>query len=199
MYKIVNNRSPEYLSNLLPSVLGDTHQYNLRNNTNIRNFNCRTALFSKSFFPSTISLWNNLDPLVKNSTTINEFTFKVKKKYTPPQPPIWYSLGDRKLSVILCKLRNNCSNLNDDLYHSNLSNSRSCSCGVSIEHTFHFFFECQKYDRERRILFESLRTLDLFPITLDILLSGNIEKTSAINKQLLEAVLLFIQQTKRFS
>ena len=34
MYKIIKNETPSYLNDLLPSLVNDVNNYNLRNNTN---------------------------------------------------------------------------------------------------------------------------------------------------------------------
>ena len=64
-----------------------------------------------------MSLWNNLDETVRNSSTINSFKDNVKSVYSNLQiVPPYYIKGHRKLSVIHARLRNNCSNLKHDLY-----------------------------------------------------------------------------------
>ena len=59
-YKMFNSMTPSYLSSMIPSRVGDTTTYPLRNSGNIRNIPCRSQLLSNSFLPSTISSWNTL-------------------------------------------------------------------------------------------------------------------------------------------
>jgi hypothetical protein len=47
--------------------------YNLRNSLQYRVPRCRLETFSKSFFPSTIRLWNSLEPNFKSIQTISKF------------------------------------------------------------------------------------------------------------------------------
>jgi hypothetical protein len=64
-FKIENNMAPTYLSDCLPTIIGETVTCNLRNNDDYRTQRCRLQTSSKSFFPSTIKLWNSLPDSVK--------------------------------------------------------------------------------------------------------------------------------------
>ncbi len=57
-FKIINNRTPSYLTDLIPQQTQS--RYNLRNASNIPLIPCRTQLYSNSYFPSTIREWNRL-------------------------------------------------------------------------------------------------------------------------------------------
>jgi hypothetical protein len=59
-HKMVNKTVPEYLSNLVPSSFGQTHQYSIRNNANLVLVHSRTAYYINIFLPSTVRLWNEL-------------------------------------------------------------------------------------------------------------------------------------------
>ena len=54
-YKMVHSITPSYLTTLIPSRIGDTTSYSLRNSVNLRDIPCRTQLLSIFFIPSTIS------------------------------------------------------------------------------------------------------------------------------------------------
>jgi hypothetical protein len=49
-HKMVNKTVPKYLSNLVPSSFGQTHQYSTRNNYNLVHVHSRTAYCNNSFF-----------------------------------------------------------------------------------------------------------------------------------------------------
>ena len=53
MYKIIKNESPSYLNDLLPSLVNDVSNYNLRNNTDYDLPFCRLCSYETSNFPST--------------------------------------------------------------------------------------------------------------------------------------------------
>ena len=77
-YKIEHNMAPTYLSDCLPTSIGETVTYNLRNNDDYRSQRCRLQTSSKSFFPSTIKLWNSLPNSVKSLPTFS----KLKKNHS---------------------------------------------------------------------------------------------------------------------
>jgi hypothetical protein len=61
-YKIYNNLTPEYLSDLIPPTVSETSNYYLGiNSQNVCQQANRLALLQQSFFPSTIKLRNTLD------------------------------------------------------------------------------------------------------------------------------------------
>ena len=110
--------------------------------------------------------------------------------------PKHYFLGDRFLSVIHARIRNNCSNLNDDLFNNHISNNRSCTCGNPIEDAEHFFFECSKYNAHRLVLFNETR--DFHPINLDTLLYGRSSLSLSDNAIIFSSVQKYIKQSVRF-
>ena len=81
MYKIVNGTAPEYLCNLLPTLVTErTILYNLRNAEHISIMNTRTEIFAKSFIPSGSLLWNNLPLSIRSETSVNTFKLKLKQR-----------------------------------------------------------------------------------------------------------------------
>ena len=66
-HKIHSNIAPEYLNDCL-----NEYYYNLRNSLQYRVPRCRLETFSKSFFPSTIRLWNSLEPNFKSIQTTSK-------------------------------------------------------------------------------------------------------------------------------
>ena len=72
-YKIENNMAPTYLSDCLPTTIGETVTFILRNNDDYRTQRCRLQTSSKSFFPSTIKMWNSLPDSVKSQPTFSKF------------------------------------------------------------------------------------------------------------------------------
>ena len=69
MFKIMNEKAPNYLTNRIPKC-----NQPVRTRTNhIPTFYCRTDCFKNSFFPSTLSDWFNLDIMIRNSESIAVF------------------------------------------------------------------------------------------------------------------------------
>ena len=53
--------------------------------------------------------------------------------------PSIYLIGNRRLSVIHARIRNNCSNLNNDFFLNNLKLSSICDCRNGVENAEHYF------------------------------------------------------------
>jgi hypothetical protein len=84
-YKIVNGQVPDYLTELVPPTVADTNNYNLRNRLNISQPSYRLSTYQKSYFPSTIKLWNTLDLNLRQLPTIPSFKSKLQQKYFQPK------------------------------------------------------------------------------------------------------------------
>lgn len=197
MYKIVNGIAPEYLCNLLPPLVTERTVYNLRNADNISTMNRRTEIFAKSFIPSGSLLWNNLPLQIRSETSINSFKLKLKQSiYISPQIPKYFIHGKRVESVFHCRIRNNCSNLNKDLYDNHLKESPLCNCGTGIENAEHYFFKCELYTNERIILFRATRKFH--PLGLHFMLFGSDSLSVEDNIIFFSHVHRYIKNTKRF-
>jgi hypothetical protein len=61
--------------------------------------------------------------------------------------------------MILTHLRCNASFLNYDLWKVKKLSNATCSCGAPCENSHHFFFDCDKYTDNRKIIFNSLNWL----------------------------------------
>ena len=154
---------------------------------------------SKYATPSSVSLWNNLDETVRNSSKINSFKNNVKSVYSNLRiVPPYYIKGDtcRKLSVLHARLRNYCSNLKHDLYTNFIEPDFSCRCGYSCEDANRYFFVCSLYLNERVELFHS--TVFYHPLSLRTLLFRNQNLSTEDNFIVFSAVHRFIKETKRF-
>jgi hypothetical protein len=54
------------------SIASDVSGYNLRNNENDVLPRCRLRISEKSFIPSTVRIWNDLSPTIRNLQTISQ-------------------------------------------------------------------------------------------------------------------------------
>ena len=115
MYKVSNNLVPQYIAELINPLLGNISQYQLRDSQNYENIHTRTIILQKSCIPSSISLWNNLEQEISSSTYIS-FKSKLSDKNKQVKISNIYCIGNRYISVLRARLRNNCSHLNEDLY-----------------------------------------------------------------------------------
>ena len=135
MYKIIKHETPRYLNDLLPSLVNDEGNYNLRNNTNYDLPFCRLCSYEMSYFPSTLKLWNDLNTENRNIPTLLQFKSSIR--HQPPRIGEYLSAGERKYNIILTRIRHRCSSLNADLFHANIVPYLNCSCGVLVEKAEH--------------------------------------------------------------
>ena len=64
-HKLVSNRLPTYLFNLIPQ---STHAYQNRTSSNIPTYQCRTDTFKHSFFPWAVVEWNKIHSDIGNAS-----------------------------------------------------------------------------------------------------------------------------------
>ena len=114
-----NNISPTYLSSLVPQLVQNTSNYNLRNADDIRTIYARTRL-------STIRDWNNLPRNVRDVDTVD--SFKRHLSQGRANVPKYYYSSSRRLQVLHARLRTGCSSLKYDLCAKNIVNSPLCDC-----------------------------------------------------------------------
>ena len=100
------------------------------------------------------------------------------------------------LSVLHARIRNNCSNLNTDLFINHLRDNPLCNWCYEIEDSEHYFFYCNNYRNEHRLSFESAR--DFQPLNINSLCYGNDMVDKTLNSTLFRAVHDYIKSTKRF-
>ena len=113
-----------------------------------------------------------------------------------PKIPTSLSKGNRYLSVIHCRIRNGCSNLNNDLFGKHINVLPLCSCGNGNETADHIFFECPLFNDQRIIFFR--RTRCYHPLSLHALLSGKDNLSAADNDKLFIEVQNYIKNSGRF-
>jgi len=192
-YKMYNSLAPPYLCTLIPSSVGERSAYPLRNSNNIRSIQCKSQLFTRSFLPSTINLWNNLPESVRTAPSLSAFKANLSKdKKIIPQH--FYD-GERTSNILHARLRMHCSSLNEHLYSKNIVQSPYCQCGA-IEDTYHFFFNCPIYTEKRVILFNNLSRF--LPITLQLLLFGVKDGSYEVNSLIFKHVQSYIRDSHRF-
>ena len=83
VYNIYHDNAPSYVSNLFPDSVADSTPYSLRNNNNYVTIARRTQIFSKSFVPSSINLWNNLEENIREADTLYTFKSRLRHKFKP--------------------------------------------------------------------------------------------------------------------
>ena len=148
---------PSCISDLIPPLVNEISDYPLRNNRNISLPYNWTTISQKSCIPSSIRLWNGLEDDFKNLSTLTTFKKHVISKFNKSYIPSYFTFGNRYISVLHARLRNRCSNLNNDLYLNHIRDNPLCDlCGV-VEDAIHYFFvveDTQLKDRFSMIQWE---------------------------------------------
>ena len=124
-YKMIHKETPEYISNLVPPLVGNRNNYSLRNEHNLQSVHARTKLYSESFLPSVVREWNDLSLEIRNSTSLPSFKTAIGRHDTH-SIPIYYYTGYRKAQILHTRLRTNCSCLNLTLFQKNIVDSPLC-------------------------------------------------------------------------
>ena len=101
LFKIINNQSPSYLFQLVPSP---NIRYFLRNLENIPQIRKKHEFFKSSFFPLSIKECNNLDPHIRKSKSISIFKNTILK-FIQSKPENVYYCHNLKGIRLLTRLR----------------------------------------------------------------------------------------------
>ena len=205
MFKILNNLTPQYLKDQIPPQVQETTQYNLRNRTHVRIPLSRTSYCHLSYIPSTLKLWNALDPELRNSRTLNRF--KRKLKFRPSPLVKLYSISYGHGSRSHTQIRLGLSKLRTHLFsHSIISEPYCTQCQLNANETpLHYFLCCPAFAAQRVEMLRGLRdsmTPEQFPNNrqlLQIIIHGNPDSTIETNRNIFKLIHQYILSTKRFT
>ena len=111
--------------------------------------------------------------------------------------PKYFNDGKRKFSIIHARIRNFCSNLNQDLFDNHLRIDPTCSCQRGAETAEHYFFRCEHYTNQRQHLFRD--THEFHPLNVNALLQGKETLSDNDNSRLFHYVQTYIHSTGRFT
>merc|ERR1712131_67615 len=181
--------------------------YRLRANCIINSILCRNAKHRNSFFPNSISLWNNLDNAIKSSRSISIFKSSVLK-IIRPQKKRTFNIHDTNRLKWIFQLRVGLSPLR---YHKKRHNfndtpTDTCFCSTNSETTDHFLLKCPLFSNARTTFLDSIHTIlrannKNIPNDSElskILLYGHPSLSETDNKRILIATLDYISSTNRF-
>ena len=115
-YKIRHNMCPLYLTDFLPIM--KTSCYSLRLNRAPAVPNFITERFKSTFFPSCSSNWNQLDPNIQNSSSIEIFK-RALLSFIRPKSANVYRIHHPRGLKLLTRLRLGltiCENINFDIF-----------------------------------------------------------------------------------
>ena len=201
-YKIIKNKSPSYLYNIIPQP---RLIVNTRNANQIPQFFCRTDIFANSFFPFSIREWNKLDNEIVNINSFNVFRSSLLRLIRPTPCNIFGTFNPVGIQI-LTRLRLGLSHLREHKFRHNFLDTLDpiCSCNLEIESVTHFFLRCPLYDDERLLLMNELNNIDLDIHLLDainlsnLLLYGSNRYNFVTNQRILNTSMNYMISSKRF-
>ncbi len=168
----------------------------------------RTDKFKSSFYPNCLSEWENIDPEIRNASSLGIFKAKLNKiiRSTPKQV---FGIHDPKGLAALTQLRVGLSALNFHKFRHNFSDTLNPMCPINdgVEDTEHFLLHCHSHHLQRNNLLNRVQAILLSnglsnlsnEELVSIILYGDIRLPFESNKTIIKATLEFIESSKRFS
>ena len=138
MHKLVNHKTPPYLWECLPNIVGSRSRYLLQNCEDIENLSFRKNVYEKPFFSRTIAEYNNVDSGTRESPSSQQLREGISYTWKNLKP--WYYVAERNLNIIHARLRMKCSQLSSELFTLNLIEQPNCHCWNQFETAMHFSF-----------------------------------------------------------
>ena len=114
-----------------------------RHSNNIPAIHTRHNYFKNSFFPSTVSEWNNLDCKIRNSE-VSQFLKKNLLNLIRPCANSIFNIHNPYRIKLLTRLWFGLSHLRDHKFRHCFQDTLNplCDCGNDTERTTHFFLHC---------------------------------------------------------
>ena len=155
-YKILNEKSPSYLFDLIPNL---NRVRETRHSNNIPAIHTRHNYFKNSFFPSTISEWNNLDCKIRNSRNLSIFKKNLLNFIWPCAKSI-FNIHNPYGIKLLTRLRLGLSHLRGRKFWHYFQDTLNplCNFGNDTETATHFFLHCPSFHTPRQTLLNNIRT-----------------------------------------
>jgi hypothetical protein len=200
-YKIIQNISPTYLTNIITNTTASQVPYNLRTGENRRTIHTRLSIYRNSFIPTSTRLWNATPERIKNKPNISTFKSALCREYNLKTNP-YYRIYTKKPGIWIARLRMGLSALNAHRFKYNFIDDPTCQqCHSGVENTKHYFFHCQAYTVARQILLNRLRLELGLNITnkttlLHTILEGDIRLVHL--KTLYKIITEYFTNTERF-
>ena len=201
-YKILNNMSPKYLNDIIPST---TKKYSSRNANNIPLVRANTNYFMDTFFPSTLTQWNKLDLGIRKSNSLNIFKSRLLRFVRPLENSVFTChnpIGITYLTRITLGFSHLCYH---KFKHGFLDAiDPLCSCSTGIENTVPYFLHCPNFSFPRNNFLNEIAIVDRSIIDrydikiIQTFLYGNPSYSVNDNKLILNASIKYILETKRF-
>ena len=203
IHKILNNKTPSYLSDKLPPNSRTLFSGNVRNT--FRELICKSNRYMNSFFPDAIASWNIF---IKHFDDVPSFDILKKhiNNFFRPNTRSIFGIHDPVGLRYLFQLRVSLSPLRSHKWGHNFIDTPSeiCRCNQGIEDTDHFLFSCSEYAIHRATLAASVinilqkNNLNYLGNQSKLYLYGDSSINSTENRKIILST-RYLQDTSRFS
>ena len=203
-FKIQNNLTPQYLKTPVPTPR--THLYGTRTGNDIPNMKCNKNLYTSSFYPNAVKIWNDVGPELRLSVSLSAFKSEIIKIIRPVRRDV-FNIHEPKAMSRLFQLRVGLSPLkhHKKLHKFNDTPTDICLCRMAAETTEHFLIQCDRYTDVRINLFQVINPILVSnglhlpnDMLVKFLLYGDNTISIDDNKAVLAATLKFILKSTRF-
>ena len=132
---------------------------------NIFQIHTGSNIYHNSFIPARIRQWNFLlSPSVRNYDDMDSFKSKLDKGKAKTNE-LFY-IGNKKANILHAKLRMGSSQMPPDMHKIGIVRLPACACGAQVENSFHYFFECCKYESFYRTMYKRRPFLKIRPFVI---------------------------------
>jgi len=204
-YKIQNNLTPLYLKSVVPPVRN--HLFGTRSENVLNEIKCNSNSYKNSFYPDSVNCWNKIGIDLRNCPNLMIFKRNILALIRPLSKSI-FDIHDPLGIKWLYQLRVGLNPLRYYKKNHNFNDTPTdiCDyCQVS-ENCEHFFLHCERFVEPRISLFNQLLILNIHNFIqlqlkekIKMLLYGDSSFSKTKNKLLLQATLIYIRETNRFT
>ena len=185
--KIINHQTPPYLETIIPAKIGSVRPMS-RSAHNYYTPKTRTETFKRSFIPTAVKHYNELDETNRNV----DYTKKLLDSITNDL----MNFGKRRVNVKHAQLRMKCSKLNYHLFLLHVTDSPQCMCGHESEDSSHFLLHCPLFMVQRQKMFHCLQPI-IHNFNENTLMFGSDNLSLSQNKNLFAVVHTYIEESER--
>ena len=176
-----------------------------RHNNNIPAIHARHNYFKNSFFPSTISEWNNLDCKIRNLGSLSVFKKNLLNFIRPCANSI-FSIHKPYEIKLLIRWRLGLSHLHDHKFRHCFQDTLNplCDCGNDTETTTYFFLHCPSFHTPRQTLLNNIKNINEQILShgkdqlIQTFLYGSPNFNLTVNRLILNATIEYLISTELF-
>ena len=152
--------TPEYLTIPIPSLHG--HLFGYRPTNVLKTIFCNTDRYHNTFFPDSVTLWNDLGPKLRGAESLSIFKKNILKIYRPAKKSL-FNIHDPNCIKWIFQLRVGLSPLKSHKKNHRFQDTPddTCQCTENAETSHHFLLHCPTFIEHRRKLFETLNPIML--------------------------------------